>query len=456
MTPAAPKSRRTAMDQMTDAAGLSLSELLDCVRDGPEEGRFEVARRIFADPAIFELEMRNIFESTWVYLAHESQIPQANDFVAARIGRSPVLVTRGEDGQVHAFLNSCSHRGAELTASKRGNKRHLTCPYHGWVYDSAGRCVNVDAKERGGYPTYFETLSHDLAKVRVGVYRGFIFGSLNDAVEPIEQHLGGAARVIDAMADQSPDGLELVRGGIRYTCNANWKMQLENIDGYHFFPVHTNYIGLIVERQKKAGNTIKTIDPTQMASLPGGCYQFENGHIMDWALMPNGDERPLGFQRERITREFGPDQAQWMIDAIRNLAIFPNLLLMDQSSSTVRIVHPLAVDRTLVEVYCVAPKGEPAAARERRLRQFEDFLGPAGMATPDDQSVMEACQRGFTATGQPYLQGHFRGAARQLQGADDNARRLGLAPQVSTGDIDDEVFTHGQYRQWLRLMTQAG
>ena len=443
------------MDQMTDTAGLTLSELLDCVRDGPEQGRFEVARRIFADPAVFELEMRNIFESTWVYLAHESQIPNAHDFVAARIGRSPVLVTRGGDGQVHAFLNSCSHRGAELTASKRGNKRHLTCPYHGWVFDSAGRCVNVDAKERGNYPAYFETLSHDLARVEVGVYRGFIFGSLNHAVAPIEQHLGGAARVIDAMADQSPDGLELLRGGIRYTCNANWKMQLENIDGYHFFPVHTNYIGLIVERQKKAGNTVKTIDPTQMASLPGGSYQFENGHIMDWAFMPNGDDRPLGFQRERITRQFGPDQARWMIDAVRNLAIFPNLLLMDQSSSTVRIVHPLAVDRTLVEVYCVAPKGEPAAARERRLRQFEDFLGPAGMATPDDQAVMEACQRGFTAVGQPYLQGHFRGAARQQQGADDNARRLGLRPQVSTSDIDDEVFTHGQYRQWLRLMTQA-
>ena len=77
-----------------------------------------------------------------------------------------------------------------------------------------------------------------------------------------------------------------------------------------------------------------------------------------------------------------------MIDAVRNLVVFPNLLLMDQSSSTVRIVHPLSVDETLVEVYCVAPRGEPKAARERRLRQFEDFLGPAGLATPDDQAVM--------------------------------------------------------------------
>jgi benzoate/toluate 1,2-dioxygenase alpha subunit len=444
------------MDQITDRDGLKLAELLDCVQDGPQEGRFEVARRIFADPAIFELEMRNIFESTWVYLAHESQIPNAHDFVAARIGRKPVLVTRGEDGQVNAFLNSCSHRGAELTASKRGNKRTLTCPYHGWVYDSAGRCVNIDAEPRGGYPDYFKGLSHDLARVKVGVYRGFIFGSLNEAVPPIAQHLGGSAAIIDAMVDQSPDGLELLRGAIRYTCRANWKMQLENIDGYHFFPVHTSYIGLIMERQKKAANSIKTIDPTQMASLPGGSYQFENGHSMDWGLMPNGDDRPLGLQRERITREFGPDKARWMIDAVRNLVVFPNLLIMDQSSSTVRMVHPLSVDETLVEVYCVAPKGEPKAARERRLRQFEDFLGPAGLATPDDQAVMEACQRGFKASKVPYLQGHFRGMTHLSPGADDNARKLGLSPQFSGSDIDDETFTHTQYRQWLRLMTQAG
>ena len=443
------------MDQITDRDSLKLAELLDCVQDAPDQGRFEVARRIFADPAIFELEMRNIFESTWVYLAHESQIPNANDFVAARIGRKPVLVTRGEDGQVNAFLNSCSHRGAELTSSKRGNKRTLTCPYHGWVYDSSGRCVNVDAQPRGGYPDYFAGLSHDLARVKVGVYRGFVFGSLNESVEPLAQYLGGSAAVIDAMADQSPDGLELIRGGIRYTCRANWKMQLENIDGYHFFPVHTSYIGLILERQKKATNTLKTIDPTQMASLPGGSYQFENGHSMDWGLMPNGDDRPLGFQRERITRQFGPDKARWMIDAVRNLVVFPNLLLMDQSSSTVRIVHPLSVDQTLIEVYCVAPRGEPKAARERRLRQFEDFLGPAGLATPDDQAVMEACQRGFMASRRPYLQGHFRGMTHVTAGADDNARAIGLAPQFSGSDIDDETFTHTQYRQWLRLMTQA-
>ena len=68
---------------------------------------------------------------------------------------------------------------------------------------------------------------------------------------------------------------------------------------------------------------------------------------------------------------------------------------------------------------------------------------------------MEACQRGFKASKRPYLQGHFRGMTHLTPGADDNARALGLSPQFSGSDIDDETFTHTQYRQWLRLMTAA-
>jgi len=230
------------MDQMTNRAGLDLAELLDCVQDAPEEGKFEIARRIFSDPAIFELEMRNIFESTWVYLAHESQIPNAHDFVAARIGLKPVLVTRGDNGQVHAFLNSCSHRGAELTASKRGNKRTLTCPYHGWVYDSTGRCVNIDAEPRGGYPDYFAGLSHDLARVKVGVYRGFIFGSLSPDVLPLEEYLAGSKAFIDLLVDQSQQGeMEVLPGATRYriaaTGRCRWKTVWTGITSERSTPI---------------------------------------------------------------------------------------------------------------------------------------------------------------------------------------------------------------------------
>jgi benzoate/toluate 1,2-dioxygenase subunit alpha len=442
------------MDQRTDPGLMDAQTLLACLRDDRTGGNFQVARRIFSDPAIFELEMKHVFGGTWVYVAHASQVPSANDYLTTRIGRTPVIVMRGEDGQIRTVLNTCRHRGAQVISDRRGNKKALMCPYHGWVYDSTGRCVQVDAEARGGYPQAFRSQSHDLVAVRTESYRGFVFASLNPDVPPLREHLAGAGQLIADMADQSPEGLELVGGVIRYTCAANWKMQLENIDGYHFFPVHASYIGLIAARQQKGGaDKIKAIDATQMGKLPGGAYDLGNGHIVDWAMMPNGDDRPLGFQRARIEREFGKARSAWMIDAVRNLAVFPNMLLMDQSSSTIRVVRPVRVDLTELEVYCVAPKGEPAAARERRIRQFEDFLGPAGMATPDDQAVMEACQRGFAADEPEWLQGHYRGIERLRPGADEHARTLGLQPLESASDIDDETFAHAQYREWLKLMT---
>ncbi len=445
------------MDQISEYGSFGLEDLDECVIDDTPNGRFEVSRRMFDDPALFELEMEHIFGKTWVYLGHESQLPEPHDYLTSRIGQQPVLLTRDESGQVHAFLNSCPHRGAELVGERRGNKKTMMCPFHGWVFDSAGKCLDVRASEKGAYSQEFIDQNHDLlALEKVEVYGGFIFGSLNSDVDDLKTHLGGAAGMIDMLSEQSEDGMELLKGGIRYTNRSNWKLQLENIDGYHFFPTHLSYIGLIQRRMDKGGDDdVQAIDAREMGSMPGGNYDFGNGHMMDWAYMPNGGDRPLGFQRDKIEERFGEPKARWMIDHVRNLMLYPNLLLMDQSSSTVRIVHPLSVDETLVEVYCIAPKGEPAEARLRRIRQFEDFLGPAGLATPDDQALFEKCQRGLKGQKRGWLQGYARGMERLTEGPDDAAKEVDLRPVISGGDIDDETLIHGSYRQWLQLMREG-
>src|SRR5207253_1159249 len=97
-----------------------------------------VAARVMTDPDLYELELARIFDRVWVFVGHETEIPNHGDFVTRYIGADPVIVARGADGDVHVTLNVCSHRGATVCRVECGNATTFRCPYHAWVYDNTG------------------------------------------------------------------------------------------------------------------------------------------------------------------------------------------------------------------------------------------------------------------------------------------------------------------------------
>src|ERR1700679_2865965 len=99
----------------------------------------EIDRRIFSDPEIFDLEMALIFGRAWLFVAHESQIPNAGDFFEAPMGKDNVLVVRQRDGSIKALLNTCTHRGNAVCRAEEGNTKNFMCTYHGWTFDLAGK-----------------------------------------------------------------------------------------------------------------------------------------------------------------------------------------------------------------------------------------------------------------------------------------------------------------------------
>src|SRR5690625_4613580 len=99
------------------------------VQEDPAEGIHRVDRQIFTDEEIFELEMEHIFEGNWVYLAHESQLPEIGDYFTTYIGRQPVVITRDKEGELHCLINACAHRGAMLCRKKTDNRTTFTCPF---------------------------------------------------------------------------------------------------------------------------------------------------------------------------------------------------------------------------------------------------------------------------------------------------------------------------------------
>ena len=162
------------------------------VEEDPEHGIYRGRRDAFTDPDLFELEMKYIFEGNWIYLAHESQLPNNNDYLTTYIGRQPIVISRDKKGELHALINACSHRGAMLCRRKKDNRSTFTCPFHGWTFSNNGKLLKVKDPRGAGYPEQFNTEgSHDLTKVpRFESYRGFLFGSLNPDVLPA----GGASR----------------------------------------------------------------------------------------------------------------------------------------------------------------------------------------------------------------------------------------------------------------------
>ena len=135
---------------------------------------------------------------------------------------------------------------------------------------------------------------------------------------------------------------------------------------------------------------------------------------------------PLYESAEQLAQRHGAAKRDWMFN-MRNLTIFPNLQIAENASSQLRVIRPIAVDRTEMRTWCIAPKGESAAARRLRIRQYEDFFNPSGMATPDDTVSYENCQRGFAGRVEPWLQGYARGMTRSRAGGNAYGDAIGLA-----------------------------
>jgi benzoate/toluate 1,2-dioxygenase alpha subunit len=424
-----------------------------------DKGDYRLHRSAFTDPALFELEMKHIFEGNWIYLAHESQIPNNNDYYTTHIGRQPVFIARNRNGELNAFINACTHRGAQLCRHKRGNKATYTCPFHGWTFNNSGKLLKVKDPEEAGYPDCFNKEgSHDLKKVaRFESYKGFLFGSLNDDVVPLDEFLGEAGKIIDMIVNQSVDGLEVLRGSSTYTFEGNWKLQAENgADGYHVSAVHWNYAATTNRRKEEAAreDKIKAMDAGNWGKQGGGFYAFDHGHLLLWTQWANPQDRPNYPRREEYAGKFGGATADWMIERSRNLCLYPNVYLMDQFGSQIRLLRPISVDKTEVTIYCIAPKGESDEARARRIRQYEDFFNVSGMATPDDLEEFRACQQGYNGIALAWND-MCRGATHWIQGPDAAAREIGLNPLLSGAKTEDEGLYTIQHRYWLDVMQKA-
>ncbi|HDR8990740.1 TPA: Rieske 2Fe-2S domain-containing protein [Burkholderia vietnamiensis] len=424
------------------------------IQHNPEQRAID--RRIFTDPGLFAQEQSLIWEKVWVYVAHESQLPKPKDYLTGWIGSVPIVINRDKTGQFNAFVNICSHRGATLCRTSKGNSSNFVCPFHGWAFDAQGKLLAAMNEEGAGYPEDFDKSKRGLTKVRLESYRGFLFATLNRQAESLEDYLAESKTFIDIVVEQSPQGIEVIKGRSVYTFNGNWKLQAENgVDGYHVDAVHANYVQMFKNRAKinAEGSDLKVMAVNDFNRVRGGYYDLGNGHTVLWSSITNPQDRPVYARREELTERMGQEKAEWAVNRSRNLLIYPNMLLMDQMSTQIRMFRPISVDKTEVTIYCFAPLGEAPAERAKRIRQYEDFFNVSGMATPDDLTEFNETQKGCSSHSVVRWSDMSRGMSHELSGPDDLATGLGIHPRSSGTKPSDEGIFIAQHQRWAELMS---
>lgn len=438
-------------------------EIGNLIDDRPADGVFRVNRALFRDPELFDLEMKHVFEGGWVFVGLSSQAENPHDYFTNFIGRVPIIVSRDGKGELHCLVNACPHKGVRLVQRQCGSARMHVCPYHSWTFDSAGANRNIKWQKRGCYGAGFDEQDHDLAKVaRFGEYRGFLFASLNPDAPSLEDHLGDTRKLLDLVVDKSPDGVELVPGRVQFTYAANWKMQLENCaDQYHFTSTHPSYIRILENRARQQSDevveaSLGAADFWQEGAkgVTGGTYSFDHGHVLNWGVMGVTSASADFESAERLAEEFGVAKRNWMFN-MRNLTIFPNLQIAENASSQMRVIRPVAAGLTEMQTWCIAPRGESAKARQFRIRQYEDFFNPTGMATPDDTVCYEEAQFGMAEQPNVWLQGHARGLAASVEGGNDMSDMIDMKPSrnvLSDAQLCDESLFRNYYRAWSERM----
>jgi phenylpropionate dioxygenase-like ring-hydroxylating dioxygenase large terminal subunit len=148
-----------------------------------------VSARVFTDPAVYELEQERIFGQTWLFVAHDTEIPHPGDYVTRVMGEDPVIVARGADGIVRVLLNACRHRGRQVCAEDRGRTTQWMCPYHGWTYASTGELVGVPFFD--AYQGRLDRSAFGLYQTpKVGSCNRLIFATWDPAAPPLQEYLG--------------------------------------------------------------------------------------------------------------------------------------------------------------------------------------------------------------------------------------------------------------------------
>lgn len=445
-------SQSTQNGRVTRVTQQLLSDVGHKLRDS-----WTLPGKVFNDPEIFDLERERVFARSWVFLAHETEIPKPGDYVVRYVADDPFIVVRDEKGEIRAHFNSCRHRGMQVCRAEMGNASHFRCPYHGWAYRNTGDLVGVPASKEA----YGNKLDRDawglLPIPKLGTYKGLVFGCLDPEAPSLEKFLGDMKFYLDLVIDRTDGGLEVIGAPQRWIVDANWKLGADNFigDDYHTLMAHRSMVEL----------GLAPNDPK--FAMYGEHVYAGNGHGLGLVAAPPDLPLPdfLGLPEEiveSVERRLNPTQVEVLRRTVfLHGSVFPNLSILNVWISkdhvsmpapmlTFRVWHPIGPAQMEIWSWFLVEKDGPDWYRQECYETYVRTFGTSGVFEQDDAENWRSVTR--------VLQGQFARSqelnyqmGRGLLEQDREWPGPGQGYPLNYAEFNQRQF----HARWLEYMTEA-
>lgn len=403
----------------------------------PDLGR--VSALIYADDAIYDAEMRNIFGKCWLFLAHESMLAKRGDYLTTSMGDDPVVVVNQGGGEYVAFLNQCRHRGMRLCRADEGNARAFTCSYHGWVYDLGGNLVQVPHEEDGYLGALDKSRLGAQRVPRIANYRGFIFGTWAEDGPSFEEYLGDMAWYFDSFADRWEHS-EVLGAANRWIIDCNWKLPSEQFatDVYH---AETSHVSALIAQGKQ---WVDTESRGLQFSSPGG-------HGTGFYL----DDAPDMTDSGKVVDEYRATSRQAEIERLGETralhvrghnTVFPNFSFL-VGTNTFRVWQPRGPHSIEVTAWTLADRDAPAEVKDAIRRNAVRTFSAGGIFEAEDGENWAEIQQVLQSRRARHSSFNF------TMGRGDAGTHPDFPGAIS--NIYSEEAGRAFYRRWLQLMVDG-